>query len=239
MSETRYPLRNRLTRIAVAAPTPGETPLSSTGTTNLESGVAQLPLTSISGLALEEEAATVHDEQNVPAEQIASPCLYSDVVATRLSSSAGQHDNTQLDVGISEICSAPTTPYLSSQVDQAFNDNSILFSSTQVMPENSPDKETNKPWTLVESKRAQRHHSLDTTEFSKGNSLTSEQEIVVKTAEQKLTAEEREIIGRCYEVVHFYSDGDKSLRGEGPSTGKGVDPGNWGALRFDPSILDV
>ncbi|KAF8232635.1 hypothetical protein L208DRAFT_1396977, partial [Tricholoma matsutake] len=78
-----------------------------------------------------------------------------------------------------------------------------------------------------------------TTEFLRGNSLTSEQEIAVKNAEQNLTTEERERIDHCYEKVHFNSDGDESLRGEGPSKGKGVDPNNWGALRFESSKLDV
>ncbi|KAF8230095.1 hypothetical protein L208DRAFT_1400990, partial [Tricholoma matsutake] len=155
MSETRYPLRNRLAREYVAAPTPGEILSRSTGTTNLESaGVAPLPLTLT-------EAATARNEQNFPIDQVVSPRLYSDVVATRPSSAASRHDDTQLDAGISEIRSAPITPYLesfSSQVDHAFNDNLNLYSSTQVMTEDSPDEETNKnePWTLVESKRARR-----------------------------------------------------------------------------------
>ena len=147
MSVTHYPLYNHLARESAIAPTLGEVPLSSAGNTNLESG-ALLPLTSASGLTLEDEAATAHPEQDFPADGIASPHLYSDVVATRPSSAAGQHDDTQLDMGISEIRLAPTTPYpegVLSQVDQNFNDNSILFSSTQVKTENSPDEETNKP----------------------------------------------------------------------------------------------
>lgn len=111
------------------------------------------------------------------------------------------------------------------------------------MTESSPDEETNnnEPWTLVESKRARRHRHSDTetTEFLRGNRLTSEQEIAVKNAEQNLTAEERERIDRRYEKVHFDSDGDESSRGEGPSKGKGVDPSNWGALEFESSKLDV
>ncbi|KAF8221936.1 hypothetical protein L208DRAFT_1414222, partial [Tricholoma matsutake] len=157
MSETRYPLHNRLACEYAAAPTPGEILSSSAGMTNLElAGVAPLPLTLTSGPAVE-EAATVRNEQNFPIDQVVSPCLYSDVVATRPSSAASRHDDTQLDAGISEIRSAPITPYLesfSSQVDHAFNDDLTLYSSTRVMTENSPDKETNKyePWTLVESK---------------------------------------------------------------------------------------
>ncbi|KAF8238109.1 hypothetical protein L208DRAFT_1388058 [Tricholoma matsutake] len=111
------------------------------------------------------------------------------------------------------------------------------------MAENSPDEETNnnEPWTLVESKCAQRCHHSDTgtTQFSRGNSLTSEQEIAVKNAEQNLTTEERERIDHRYEKVHFDSDGDESSRGEGPSKGKGVDPNNWGALKFESAKLDV
>ncbi|KAF8240290.1 hypothetical protein L208DRAFT_1384773 [Tricholoma matsutake] len=126
MSETRYPLRNHLACEYAAAPTPGEILSSSTGMTNLESaGVAPLPLTLMSGPAIE-EVATAHNEQNFPIDQVVSPRLYSDVVATRPSSAASRHDDTQLDVGISEIHSAPITPYLESflsQVDHAFNDN--------------------------------------------------------------------------------------------------------------------
>ncbi|KAF8225605.1 hypothetical protein L208DRAFT_1408263 [Tricholoma matsutake] len=111
------------------------------------------------------------------------------------------------------------------------------------MTENSPDEETNnnEPWTLVESKHAQRRHHSDTgtTEFSRGNSLTSEQEIAVKNAEQNLTTEDQERIDCHYEKVHFNSDGDESSRGEGPSKGKGVDPDNWGALKFESAKLDV
>ncbi|KAF8224375.1 hypothetical protein L208DRAFT_1410378 [Tricholoma matsutake] len=111
------------------------------------------------------------------------------------------------------------------------------------MTENSPDEETNnnEPWTLVESKRARRrrHSDTETTEFLRGNRLTSEQETAVKNAEQNLTAEERERIDCRYEKVHFDSDGDESSRGEGPSKGKGVDPSNWGALKFESSELDV
>ncbi|KAF8238108.1 hypothetical protein L208DRAFT_1388057, partial [Tricholoma matsutake] len=92
-------------------PIPGEIPSSSAGTTNLELGVAPLPLTLTSGSVVE-EAATVHNRQNFPADQVVSPCLYSDVVATRLFSAASQHDDTQLDTGILETRSAPTTPYL-------------------------------------------------------------------------------------------------------------------------------
>ncbi|KAF8228571.1 hypothetical protein L208DRAFT_1403551 [Tricholoma matsutake] len=92
------------------------------------------------------------------------------------------------------------------------------------MTENSPDKETNnnEPWTL----------------FLRGNRLTSEQEIAVKNAEQNLT-EEQERIDCHYEKVHFDSNGDESLRVEGPSKGKGVDPSNWGALEFESSKLNV
>lgn len=157
MSETRYPLRNRLAREYVAAPTPGEILSRSAGMTNLESaGVAPLPLSLTSGPAME-EAATARNEQNFPIDQVVSPRLYSDVVVTRPSSAASRHDDTQLDAGISEIRSAPITPYLesfSSQVDHAFNDNLNLYSSTQVLTEDSPDEETNRnePWTLVESK---------------------------------------------------------------------------------------
>ncbi|KAF8226045.1 hypothetical protein L208DRAFT_1407685, partial [Tricholoma matsutake] len=111
------------------------------------------------------------------------------------------------------------------------------------MTENSPDEEinNNEPWTLVEPKCARRCHHSDTgtTEFLRGNSLTSEQEIAVKDAEQNLTTEEREKINRCYEKVHFDNDGDESLRGEGPLKGKGVDPNNWGALKFELAKLDV
>ncbi|KAF8222007.1 hypothetical protein L208DRAFT_1414081 [Tricholoma matsutake] len=116
----------------MAAPTPGEILSSSASTTNLEpAGVAPLPLTLMSGPAVE-EAATVHNEQNFPIDQV-SLRLYSDVVATRPSSAASRHDDTQLDAGISEICLAPITPYLesfSSQVDHAFNDDLTLYSST-------------------------------------------------------------------------------------------------------------
>jgi hypothetical protein len=207
MSETRYPLRNRLARVSAAAPTPGELPLRSAGTANLESGMATLPLTSISGLAMEEKAATVRHEQDSPAHQVASPRLYSDVVATRPSSAASQYDDTQLNAGISETRSAPLTPYIenfTSQVDQAFNESSILLSSTRVMTENPPDEEDNRPWTLVKSRHARRRRSFptydtETTGFSRGHSLTSEQEIAVKTAEQKLTSEEQERIDRRYE----------------------------------------
>ncbi|KAF8219739.1 hypothetical protein L208DRAFT_1417791 [Tricholoma matsutake] len=157
MSETCYPLRNCLAHEYVAASTPGEILSSSASTTNLESaGVASLPLTLMSGPAVE-EAATARNEQNFPVDQVVSPRLYSDVVATRPSSAASRHDDTQLDVGISDICSAPITPYLESflsQVDHAFNDDLTLYSSTRIMTEDSPDEETNKnePWTLVESK---------------------------------------------------------------------------------------
>ncbi|KAF8235742.1 hypothetical protein L208DRAFT_1391781 [Tricholoma matsutake] len=51
--------------------------------------------------------------------------------------------------------------------------------------------------------------------------------------------ESKQRIDRRYEKVHFDSDGDESLRGEGPSKGKGVDPSNWGALEFESSKLDV
>ncbi|KAF8222608.1 hypothetical protein L208DRAFT_1413159 [Tricholoma matsutake] len=116
MSETHYPLRNRLAREYVAAPTPGEVLSSSAGTTNLESaGAAPLPLTLTSGPDME-EAAIAHNEQNLPIDQIVSPHLYSDVVATRPSSAASQHDDTQLDAGISETRSAPPTPYLASRL---------------------------------------------------------------------------------------------------------------------------
>ncbi|KAF8222008.1 hypothetical protein L208DRAFT_1324754, partial [Tricholoma matsutake] len=70
-------------------------------------------------------------------------------------------------------------------------------------------------------------------------SLTSEQEITVKNAEQNLTTEEKEQIDHHYEKVHFDNDRDESSRDEGPSKGKGIDPENWGTLRFEPSELDV
>ncbi|KAF8238328.1 hypothetical protein L208DRAFT_1387819, partial [Tricholoma matsutake] len=96
MSETRYPLRNHLAREYVAAPTPGEILSRSAGMTNLESvGVAPLPLTLMSGPAVE-EVATAHNKQNFSIDQVVSPRLYSDVVATRPSSAASRHDDTQL-----------------------------------------------------------------------------------------------------------------------------------------------
>jgi hypothetical protein len=173
--------------------------LGSVGNATHESEVPS-SLTSVPGLAMEEEAATMRPEQDSPANGIASPRLYSDVVATRPSSAASQYDDTQHDAGILEIRSAPTTPYLEgflSQVDHTFNDNSILFSSTQVITEDYPDEESSNnhgTWTLVKSKSVRRHCSLDTeaTEFLTGNSLTSEQKFVVKMAEQNLTTDERE-----------------------------------------------
>jgi hypothetical protein len=245
MSAARYPLRNRLAQ-DVSAAAQGELPLSSAGTTNLEPGMVSPPPVPTSGLAPEDEAATVRPEQVLPAS--ASPRLYSDVAASRPSSAASRHDDTQLDAGISEIRSAPNTPHIgefSSQVDQAFNDNSILLSSTRVLSENPPDKEdNNRPWTLVESKSARRRRSFSAYENRpsvtlRRPTLTSEQETAVKTAEQNLTALEKSRIDRRYENMHVTDDENESSRGEGPLKGKGVDPENWGALKLEPSELDV
>ena len=66
MSEvTRYPLRNRLAQVvAEAVPLPGESPLSSPGTPNHESGVATVHPDLVSSSTLETSgAAVVHPEQ--------------------------------------------------------------------------------------------------------------------------------------------------------------------------------
>jgi hypothetical protein len=68
--------------------------------------------------------------------------------------------------------------------------------------------------------------------------LTSEQATVVN-AGRNLTAAERDRIDRRYENLHVSNDDNDSLRGVGPSKGKGIDPKNWGALDFEPSELDL
>lgn len=69
--------------------------------------------------------------------------------------------------------------------------------------------------------------------------LTSEQETAVRTAKQNLTSNERIRLDHRYKNLRIDSDGNESSRGEGLSKEKGVDPENWGALKFEPSKLDV
>ena len=162
-------------------------------------------------------AATVHPKQVTPAS--VSPHLYSNVAMLRPSSTASQHDHTHLDVGIQETCSAPTTPFISdfsSQVDWAFNDESILISSTWVMTENPPNNgEEHWPWTLVESKPTWRHRSFLTYEDRKPV-LTTEQETAIKTAKQNLTTAKQTRISHWYDNIYM-NDESKPLKGKGPS----------------------
>lgn len=222
----------------------GGSPLTSTGTDNRESGTASP--TPPPPPAPSPEPGVEHPEQGLASPANGSPRLYSDVVATRTSSAASQHDNTQLDAGITEIRSAPNTSYvdeLSSQIDKAFNSEDFLVhSSNQFMTENPPDEEDdNRPWTLVESKRARRHRaSKISNNSSERPDLTSEQQTAVQAAEQGLTALERERIDRRYENLQVNPESESEPSGiEGPSKGKGVDPKNWGALDLDPSELDL
>jgi hypothetical protein len=120
MSATHYPLHSNCLaqNTSVAASTLSESPLSSPGNTDPEIVMDFASAVLTSGSLLEDEAATVHPKQVTPASM--SPCLYSNVAMSRPPSATGWHDHTQLDAGIQEICSAPTTPFISdfsSQVD--------------------------------------------------------------------------------------------------------------------------
>jgi hypothetical protein len=152
MSATRYPLRNRLAQNApAAASTRSKSPLA--GNTYLETGMDFASTVPTSGSLLEDEAATVRPKQVTPAS--ASPCLYSDVAASRPSSAASQYDNTQLDAGISETCSAPI-----------------------MNPLDEEDDTEARPWTLVESKRARRRQSFGSYQTVPSTSIEEQAGIV-------------------------------------------------------------
>jgi hypothetical protein len=76
-------------------------------------------------------------------------------------------------------------------------------------------------------------------------SRTPIQDNVVAEAERQLTTDERNRIRIRYKNVHERTEADSfseskvSSKGEGPSKGKGVDPGNWGAIDLSPDEMDV
>ena len=238
MSATQYPLRNRLAQVvAEAVPPPGESPLSSPGTPNHESGVVTVHPDLVSSSTLETSgAAVVHPKQGSTSPAGMTHRLYSDVVASRPPSAASQRSNTQASESVMALDTSNRFH---------FNDNSILLSSTQVITEEPPDEEEHyQHWTLNESKRARRRRSFLSYETgmmhaSRGSNLTSEQEAAVHAAERNLTGQERAKIDHHYKNVHINSNENDSSRDEGPSKGKGVDPHNWGVLEFEPFELNM
>ncbi|KAJ3751619.1 hypothetical protein EV360DRAFT_2602, partial [Lentinula raphanica] len=71
------------------------------------------------------------------------------------------------------------------------------------------------------------------------NSLSPEQELTVKMAEANLNDSERERIARRHNSVRILAE-DEESREEGPSMGKGkgIDPRNWGNVRFDDEEMN-
>jgi hypothetical protein len=176
---------------------------------------------------------------------------YSDVVASRPASVASRRNDSSGGESDSGSTVNPENFNRESSVVTVESKLTSLESSS------SDDDEDERPWALVQPRRARSMEPLRGSKLSKsgddnkilskyssiiyGNELTMEQDTVVTAAEKALTVDERERISKRYASMD--SKVDESMRSdskdEGPSKGKGVDPQNWGAAGIDSSELDV
>ncbi len=91
--------------------------------------------------------------------------------------------------------------------------------------------------------RKQLHASINNTQNY------GEQETPISAAKAKLTLAEQELIRKRMEAVVLIDESgnesswetDSASHGEGPSSGKGkgIDPGNWAAVRLDEGEMDM
>jgi hypothetical protein len=108
--------------------------------------------------------------------------------------------------------------------------------------ESSGDDDDERPWTVVSKgrKKSKNSHVNIASEYKKEVS-----DPVLAEAERNLTPDERNRIHSRYKNVHKKMDANNSSeskvssKGEGPSKGKGVDPGNWGAAELSPEEMDA
>jgi hypothetical protein len=113
----------------------------------------------------------------------------------------------------------------------------------------SENDDNDRPWTVMskgKNRKSKISHVNITAILSSENkkTLTEVQDPVVIEAEKRLTNDERNWIQNWYQKVHNQPEVESSSeseasKGEGPSKGKSVDPGNWGVVDLAPDKLDV
>ena len=117
------------------------------------------------------------------------------------------------------------------------------------MPTSLDNDDDERPWTVVSKGKGRKAKCSPVSIASKSDVEVNKKptkilDPVIVAAEQQLTADEQDRIQNRYKKVNSKSEAKRPeeseiSKGEGPSKGKGVDPGNWGDIEFAPEEVDV